>query len=55
VPIHHQEQQVIPCALPASFRSIEEGLDLSRIEEVLPSMRISNATLHIIRNGKVTH
>ena len=25
------------------------------IEEVLPSMRISNATLHITRHGKLTH
>ena len=46
---------MISCALPATLSSIEEGLDLSWIEEVLPSMWISNATLHITRDGKVTH
>jgi hypothetical protein len=46
---------MISCALPASFRSFKERLDLSRIKEVLPSMRISNATFNIIRNGKLAH
>ncbi|MGA8977376.1 MAG: tyrosine-type recombinase/integrase, partial [Pseudolabrys sp.] len=35
--------------MPAALSSIEEGLNLSRIKEVLPSIRISNATLHITR------
>ncbi|MGB8017962.1 MAG: hypothetical protein WCF80_19100 [Pseudolabrys sp.] len=53
--VRHQKEEVISCALPAALSSIEEGLDLSRVEEVLPSMRISNATLHITRNGKLAH
>ena len=55
MPVHHQEEQVISCAIPASFRSLKEGLDLSWIKEVFPSMRIGNTTFNITRNGKVTH
>jgi hypothetical protein len=55
MPVHHQEQQVIPRPLPTSFRSFKECLDLSWIKEILSSMRISNATFHITRYGKVTH
>ncbi|MGA7162521.1 MAG: hypothetical protein WBX37_00975 [Pseudolabrys sp.] len=46
---------MIPCTLPASLGSFQKGLDLSRIEEVLPSMRISDRTLYITRNGEVRH
>ena len=48
VPIHHQEEQVITYAIPATLSSLKKRLNLSRIEEVLPSMRISNVTFHII-------
>src|SRR5262245_51529192 len=55
VAVHHQKEEVISCALATSFRSFEERLHLSWIKEVLPSMRISNTTFHITRNGKVAH
>jgi hypothetical protein len=55
VPVHHQEEQMISCALPATLSSLKERLDLSWIKEVLPSMWISDRTLHIIRDGKVAH
>jgi hypothetical protein len=55
VPVHHQKKEVISCALPAALSSFQKGLDLSRIEEVLPSMRISDRTLYITRNGEVRH
>jgi hypothetical protein len=49
--VHHQEEQVISCALPATLSSFKESLNLSLVEEVLPPMRISDRTLHITRNG----
>jgi len=55
MPVHHQEEQVISCALATGFGSFEERLDLGWVEKVLPPMRVGNVTLHITRYGKVTH
>jgi hypothetical protein len=46
---------MISCALPATLSRFKEGLDLSWIKEVLPSVWISDRTLHITRDGEVTH
>jgi hypothetical protein len=55
VPVHHQKEKMVACALATTFGSFKEGFDLSWIKEVLPSMWISNATFHITRHGKLTH
>jgi hypothetical protein len=55
VPVHHQKEEMVACALPTSLRSFKEPLHLSWIKEVLPSMWISDATFHITRHGKLAH
>ncbi len=52
--VHHEEEQMISDPLPSSLRCLQEGFDLSRIEEVLGAMRISR-TLNNIRGGNVEH
>ena len=49
------KQQMVSCALPATLCSFQKRLNFGGIEEVLPSMWIGYRTLHIIRNGEVTH
>jgi hypothetical protein len=46
MPIHHQKEQVISCAVPAALCSFEERLDLSWIKEVLGSMPSDLAIAH---------
>jgi hypothetical protein len=50
--IHHQEEEMIPHAIPSSLRCFEEGLDLCRIKKIL---RAWVCSLNIIRSGEVEH
>jgi hypothetical protein len=57
MPVHHQEEKMVPRAMTPSLGGFKEGLHLAWVEEVFSSVWISAGllTLHITRNGKLAH